>query len=148
MGDRWIDGTGPLTLALSPWRGEKTGSGNINAQLVDLNTQSECLERFVVCPLCEARLVQAGNTVCCANRHAFDVAREGYVNFGSALGRAPRISGDTREMLAARRRFLGRGFYQPLSDAIGDLVSEFLTSSSGDVTAPVGVLDAGCGEGY
>jgi 23S rRNA (guanine745-N1)-methyltransferase len=107
----------------------------------------ECFRLFVVCPICDADLTRSGNTIACANRHTFDVAREGYVNLEGARGRAPRTPGDTREMLLARRHFLERGFYQPLSDAINRVVGAHL-AAMGDKGAPAGILDAGCGEGY
>ena len=43
-------------------------------------------------------------------------------------------------MAASRRAFLGRGYYEPLSDRI--------ISLAGNETAGRGILDAGCGEGY
>jgi 23S rRNA (guanine745-N1)-methyltransferase len=90
----------------------------------------ECFRLFVACPICAADLTRGGNTIACANRHTFDVAREGYGNLEGARGRVPRTPGDTREMLLARRRFLERGFYQPLSDAINQVVEAHLQASS------------------
>lgn len=79
----------------------------------------------------------------CPLGHSYDAAREGYVNLHSG-----RRLGDTAEMLAARRRFLGRGHYEPLSDTINRLVAQggILADSTSDL--PPTVLDAGCGEGY
>ena len=75
----------------------------------------------------------------CDNSHSFDMAKEGYVNL-----LRKKLSGDTREMLQARRGFLERGFYQPLSDTLNALIALRL-----DRLSPSGnVLDAGCGEGY
>jgi 23S rRNA (guanine745-N1)-methyltransferase len=73
----------------------------------------------------------------CANRHAFDVAKEGYVNF--LVGKRPKYAGDTAEMLAARRRFLEAGHYAPLRQRLAEKVAAL---------QPKLVLDAGCGEGY
>jgi len=47
-------------------------------------------------------------------------------------------------MIAARTRFFDAGHYQPLADAIAELIVGHLP---GDAVAPV-VVDAGCGEGY
>ncbi len=94
---------------------------------------------ILVCPLCGAPLTRASNVFRCANRHSFDIAREGYVNFLRS-GR----SGDTREMLYARRNFLERGYYTPLSEAINALAADPLEG----MPAGAGILDAGCGEGY
>jgi len=94
---------------------------------------------ILICPLCGAPLARAGNVFRCANRHSFDIAREGYVNFLRS-GR----SGDTREMLQARRSFLERGYYTPLSAAINALAADHLKG----MPAGAGILDAGCGDGY
>jgi 23S rRNA (guanine745-N1)-methyltransferase len=94
---------------------------------------------ILVCPLCGAPLAHAGNAFRCPNRHSFDIARGGYVNFLRS-GR----SGDTREMLHARRNFLERGYYTPLSEAINALAADQLKG----MPAGADILDAGCGEGY
>jgi SAM-dependent methyltransferase len=91
------------------------------------------------CPICHTQLAQVGNMLKCTSNHSFDIAKEGYVN----LLRKP-LPGDTKEMLLARRDFLERGFYQPLSDAINVLV----VAHRPDVSMPLTILDAGCGEGY
>lgn len=91
------------------------------------------------CPICHTQLAQMGNMLKCTHNHSFDIAKEGYIN----LLRKP-LPGDTKEMLLARRDFLERGFYQPLSEAINTLT---LTHRP-DVATPLNILDAGCGEGY
>lgn len=75
----------------------------------------------------------------CANGHVFDVARSGYVNLLQPQDRRSNAPGDTPQAVAARRRFLERGFAAPLVDAI----VEALPLRSGDT-----LLDAGCGEGH
>ncbi len=94
---------------------------------------------LLTCPICTTQLAQFNNTLVCANSHTFDIAREGYVNL-----LRKQLPGDTKEMLAARRSFLERGPYLPLSDTLNQLASTYLTAS----TSPTNVLDAGCGEGY
>jgi 23S rRNA (guanine745-N1)-methyltransferase len=78
----------------------------------------------------------------CEQKHTFDLAREGYVNL---LRKKP--SGDTREMLQARRAFLAQGYYQPLSDALNQLLTPALLTTFPQ-QEPLYLLDAGCGEGY
>ena len=58
-----------------------------------------------------------------------------------------RIQGDEKEMLQARRNFLERGWYQPLSDAINKQVWEHLQEKM-DYDHEMAVVDLGCGEGY
>ena len=49
------------------------------------------------------RRSSGGKTLACGLGHSFDVAKDGHVNL---MGRGARATGDTAEMLAARRRFL------------------------------------------
>jgi 23S rRNA (guanine745-N1)-methyltransferase len=48
----------------------------------------------------------------CAAGHSFDVASQGYVNAAGAEQALPR-PGDSKEMIAARRRFLEAGSTSP-----------------------------------
>ena len=123
-------------------------------------------EGWLVCPVCGEPLLLAGpvaptssadspgggivtpaardaGSVRCERGHSFDLAREGYLN----LLRSKR-TGDSKEMLLARRDFLERGHYQPLAEALADTVAAFLGERAGAGDCPLRVLDAGCGEGY
>lgn len=95
------------------------------------------------CPLCKKELKETGNTLRCKNGHAFDRAKEGYINLLLVQHKHARAPGDSAEMLASRRRFLESGAYRLFSDGINELAREALHN----VKEPV-VLDAGCGEGY
>ncbi len=92
------------------------------------------------CPLCRADLRREEATLRCATGHAFDLAREGYINL---LGKG--LPGDSAAMLQARRAFLARGGYAPLAAAVSAAVGRHLATWAGAAPA---VLDAGCGEGY
>lgn len=98
---------------------------------------------ILTCPICCASLAPTGKTLRCPRGHAFDVTREGYVNL-----LARRRSGDTREMLVARRAFLERGHYDALSDAIGDVVVSHVGAIPAGARRRGYLLDSGCGEGY
>jgi 23S rRNA (guanine745-N1)-methyltransferase len=91
------------------------------------------------CPVCHTHLEREGAILRCAHSHTFDIAKEGYVNL-----LLKKQTGDTKEMVQARRSFLERGFYQPLADMLNMLVSTYLREQA----LPINVLDAGCGEGY
>lgn len=75
----------------------------------------------------------------CPNRHAFDIARSGYVNLLGPQDRRSKSPGDTAPAVAARRRFLDRGHAAPLVAAI----VRALPMQQGEA-----LLDAGCGEGH
>jgi 23S rRNA (guanine745-N1)-methyltransferase len=70
---------------------------------------------LLACPHCGAALARDGRTVRCASSHAFDVARQGYLNL---LAGRRHADGDTAEMVAARERFLAAGHFAPLTRAI------------------------------
>jgi 23S rRNA (guanine745-N1)-methyltransferase len=71
------------------------------------------------------------------------MAREGYVNLLLSTGKRPKIQGDSKEMLQARRLFLEAGYYVPLSRAVNDVVVKWLGGQSA-----VNIVDVGCGEGW
>lgn len=73
----------------------------------------------------------------CEAGHCFDIAREGYVNLLPVQQKKSLSPGDTIESLQARRRFLDGGFYQPLRDALTEVITPCQT-----------LIDLGCGEGY
>lgn len=94
---------------------------------------------LLTCPICNAALAKTDQTLKCINQHSFDIAREGYVNL-----LRKKQPGDSREMLQARRDFLERDHYRPLSDTLNELVASHLNAASSSIN----ILDAGCGEGY
>jgi 23S rRNA (guanine745-N1)-methyltransferase len=95
---------------------------------------------LLICPHCRTRFSASDGMITCASQHTFDIAREGYIS----LSRSPQ-SGDTAEMLRARRRFLTRGHLRPLADALGGLAEAYFAGAG---SQPAAILDAGCGEGY
>lgn len=97
----------------------------------------------LLCPLDGGALQRTDTTWRCAAGHSFDIAREGYVNLLPVQQKRSRDPGDSREMVAARRRFLDGGHYRP----IADLVAQAALAGTGSGT-PLACLDAGCGEGY
>ena len=86
------------------------------------------------CPVCAAPLELTDRTLSCEKRHCFDVARQGYLNL---LLRAAPKNADTREMLAARDRFLSAGWYEPLTRRV-------ITALDGATR----VLEVGAGTGH
>jgi len=94
-----------------------------------------------LCPHCGNPLTEQGRSLRCESGHCFDRAKEGYVHLLPANQKNSKAPGDDKGMVAARRAFLDKGWYQPLRDALCALAAE-LTGG-----API-VLDTGCGEGY
>lgn len=95
------------------------------------------------CPVCQANLLEDNRQLRCAQGHSFDAARQGYYNLLLVQRKRSLDPGDNPEMVQARRQFLNRDHYQPLSDAINQLCVDAL----GDAQTP-DILDVGCGEGY
>lgn len=97
-----------------------------------------------VCPVCGGRLTDAGGAVRCPAGHSFDRAKEGYVNLLLVSRMHSKIPGDSKEMVAARNRFLNGGGYAPFAAELARLCAELARKKGGVLR----ILDAGCGEGY
>lgn len=97
----------------------------------------------LACPLDGAALQRESGSWQCASGHNFDVARQGYVHLLPVQKKRSLDPGDSKVMVAARRRFLEAGFYQPIADAVTRATLEGVPA--GNVMS---CLDAGCGEGY
>ncbi len=91
------------------------------------------------CPKCREKLNINDKTAACPNGHSFDRARGGYYNL--LLGNSGGVHGDNKEMVLARRAFLGGGYYEPLVKRLSQAVIDY-TPIDGCL------LDAGAGEGY
>ena len=89
----------------------------------------------LICPVCGEALLREPHRYVCANRHAFDRARSGYVNL--LRRQTHRQRGDDAAMVRARRDFLDTGLYAPLLEAVAEAAGE-----------PETVADIGCGEGW
>ncbi|MDZ7586109.1 MAG: methyltransferase domain-containing protein [Thiobacillus sp.] len=97
----------------------------------------------LACPLDGTPLHCTGSAWTCASGHSFDIASQGYTNLLPVQNKRSRDPGDSKEMVAARRRFLTAGFYQPIAAAVSRAVLAGLPAD-----ASISCLDAGCGEGY
>lgn len=89
------------------------------------------------CPICQNSLISNQDSgVCCSNKHAFDLARNGYLN----LLVGPQNCQYDKALFTARREVFLNGVYDPLVGEVAKLIRE---AGQKD---PL-VLDAGCGEG-
>lgn len=97
----------------------------------------------LACPLDGEPLQRQGTSWRCAHGHSFDIARQGYTHLLPVQKKRSRDPGDSKAMVAARRRLLNSGLYQPIAEAVSRAA---LADTS--PTATISCLDAGCGEGY
>lgn len=92
----------------------------------------------LLCPVCKKNMALVGSSLCCENRHSFDLAKEGYVNLltGSKSGAS---TGDNKDMARCRKSFLDKGYFEPLAKGLCEIISRENART---------VLDICCGEGY
>lgn len=98
----------------------------------------------LACPLDGNPLTSSGACWRCPSGHSFDVARQGYVHLLPVQKKRSLDPGDSKEMVAARQRFLNAGYYRPIAEAVNAAVLQGIADAPRALTG----LDAGCGEGY
>lgn len=85
------------------------------------------------CPICQRDMqLNDTGTMSCAKKHSFDMSRQGHINFMTK----PVVSMYSKELFEARQQVITSGLYDPLQQAIADLL-----------TGEQVILDTGCGEG-
>lgn len=94
-----------------------------------------------ICPVCKEKLNISNKSYACDNNHCFDVSKDGYVNLLMSQQSSLKRHGDDKLMVRARRDFLEKDFYKPLSDLICQLVKASVKNQAT-------IVDVGCGEGY
>lgn len=92
------------------------------------------------CPHCAGGLELVDGTARCATGHAFDVARQGYLNL--LPGDARTGSADTAAMVRARIEFLAAGHYAPIAAAVRDAAAAATNAPTAVLPEPPGA-DAG-----
>jgi 23S rRNA (guanine745-N1)-methyltransferase len=101
--------------------------------------------RLLRCPVCRLDLTVAAGALVCPRRHAFDLAREGYVNLLRGWKHRPANGGDGPAQLEHRQAFLDAGYFGAIALAIAGHVQH-------DGNKPEGgcwhVLDCGFGTGH
>lgn len=98
----------------------------------------------LACPLDGLPLTATGSGWRCGSGHSFDRARQGYAHLLPVQHKRSRDPGDSKEMVAARQRFLSAGHYQPIAAT----TAAFALDGLAHADATLDCLDAGCGEGY
>ncbi|MEJ2321467.1 MAG: methyltransferase domain-containing protein [Gammaproteobacteria bacterium] len=95
------------------------------------------------CPLDGRLLESESGRFVCPDGHAFDLARQGYLNLLLVQHKRSRAPGDSKAMVQARTRFLDSGRYAGIAEALADEALARLGERSHAT-----ILDAGCGDGY
>lgn len=101
------------------------------------------MNSILICPICSETLVCECRNYKCINNHNYDLAKEGYLNLLLVNQKSSKTPGDNKEMIDARRSFLEKGIYSPLSDKINQIAEKYLRENR-----LAKILDCGCGEGY
>ncbi|QWF82928.1 putative RNA methyltransferase [Amycolatopsis sp. CA-230715] len=107
----------------------------MNAPRPDSGSLPDAVVAALRCPVCSASFGLVGRVLRCVAGHAFDLAKQGYVNLLTA--KIPSGTADTADMVAARIAFLGAGHYAPLAEEIARVAA-----------VPGLIVDAGAGIGY
>lgn len=99
------------------------------------------IESIFQCPICDSSMsVDNLQSLVCANNHTYDFSKQGYIN----LLAHPIKTKYGNDLFEARRRLIIDGaFFQPMSQAIADIVQKKLVMKSDEAF----ILDTGCGEG-
>lgn len=92
------------------------------------------------CPSCGQALEENDVGLLCPANHSFDRSKEGYVNLLPVQKKRSKRPGDSLEMVLGRRAVHEALLYQPLAEALGDVVSARPQIRT--------LLDIGCGEGF
>ena len=94
-------------------------------------------ERLFACPICQAPMHLDLSSLVCQNRHTFNIAKQGFVNF------LRQTKGDKNYDMASfekRSQILAAGYYDPILEVISERLRDLPEHSH--------VLDVACGEGY
>ncbi|MBP3523095.1 MAG: methyltransferase domain-containing protein [Clostridia bacterium] len=98
----------------------------------------ESIVSLLRCPLCGGAFSKTENSLVCARRHTYDIARQGYVNF--VPGQKEMFY--RKELFEHRAKVFEAGVFAPVVGRLTEAIDRYAPGES-----PV-LLDAGCGEGY
>ena len=98
----------------------------------------ESIVSLLRCPLCGGAFSKTENSLVCARRHTYDIARQGYVNF--VPGQKEMFY--KKELFEHRAKVFEAGVFAPVVGRLTEAIDRYAPGES-----PV-LLDAGCGEGY
>ncbi|WP_051498980.1 putative RNA methyltransferase [Nocardia sp. BMG51109] len=110
----------------------------VNPARADPHLPLAAIARLLACPECGAAMALDDRSLSCARRHAFDLARQGYVSL--LTGASTKMTGDTADMLDARAAFQRARYFGPIADAV--------TAAVTSTTPARAILEIGAGTGY
>ena len=94
-----------------------------------------------MCPICGSEMmINKFMSLCCRNRHNFDLSRQGYINM---LLKQVKSDYD-KKMFESRNMISKSGFFTPMLNLISNLILEETLKNK---MVNSNILDAGCGEG-
>ena len=118
---------------------ETQGERTCGMKLQALAEKTRGLLPLLRCPLCgEDFSLTDSHSLQCASRHCYDLSRKGYINL--APGHRQQADKYTTALFDCRQAVFSQGFYEPVMQAIGDVMANHASPS-------FALLDAGCGEG-
>lgn len=100
------------------------------------------------CPVCNLKLNRNLNTYKCEENHSYDISSKGYVNLLLANQHHSFNSGDSKESIISRTRFLDLGYYHILRKTIFDTIVKYLKENNYSFMDEINFCDLACGEGY
>ncbi|MGT2711249.1 putative RNA methyltransferase [Streptococcus oriscaviae] len=93
-------------------------------------------DRYFACPHCGQALELEQNSLRCAKRHTYDLAKQGYVNLAPQVKQSANYHKTSFEK---RQAFLEKGYYDHLYQAVKSCIAAANLQS---------FVDVGCGEGF
>ncbi|ARU57551.1 SAM-dependent 23S rRNA m(1)G745 methyltransferase [Oleiphilus messinensis] len=112
------------------------------------SVNAEVFHSLLSCPICLCELSLKQRQLVCLNGHSFDQAKQGYFNLLPVQQKKSRSPGDSKAMIAARRRFLQAGLYEPVATQVFNMVKSGHSEASQASDKGLVIADAGCGDGY
>lgn len=103
------------------------------------------MKNVLYCPLCKKELKIIDATYKCLNNHSYDISRKGYVNLLLANQHHSDNSGDDKNMILSRVRFLNTGKYDLLKELIFNTLNFYVDQNK---LRDIQIGDLGCGDGY
>ncbi len=97
-------------------------------------------ENVFQCPICNSSIkLNESNSFLCNNNHCFDISKKGYIN----LLYNNIKTNYNKSLFLSRKEIFQKGFYEPVSSVIKNIVQTHLLGKNS-----CNIIDVGCGEGY